>query len=146
MRCRDGENVLIAGIMEHIEEAGVHSGDSVPACCLRSRFRRQTSRNDQDVHDELALALNVIGLMNVQYAIKDGNGLRAGSESARLAHGSLRQQGHRRSAAEDRRRPDAWQEADGLRDLTGGVTSGVLPVPQFFVKSPGVPVQQISRV
>jgi len=67
----DGEDVFVCGIMEHIEEAGVHSGDS--ACSLPPRnlddatiseLKRQTR--------EMALALNVGGLMNVQFAIKDG--------------------------------------------------------------------------
>jgi carbamoyl-phosphate synthase large subunit len=66
----DGE-VYVAGIMEHIEEAGIHSGDS--ACTLPpyslgadviAEIRRQTAL--------LARALNVLGLMNVQYAVKDG--------------------------------------------------------------------------
>jgi len=65
----DGKQVVIGGIMEHIEEAGVHSGDS--ACSLppfslsddvRAQLREQTK--------QMALALNVIGLMNVQFAIK----------------------------------------------------------------------------
>ncbi|MFT5573236.1 MAG: carbamoyl-phosphate synthase large subunit [Cryomorphaceae bacterium] len=65
----DGEQVVIGGIMEHIEEAGVHSGDS--ACSLppfslspeiKDALREQTK--------QMALALNVIGLMNVQFAIK----------------------------------------------------------------------------
>ena len=67
----DGKDVFIAGIMEHIEEAGIHSGDS--ACSLPPRslspeiiaeLERQTKA--------MALALKVGGLMNVQYAIKDG--------------------------------------------------------------------------
>jgi carbamoyl-phosphate synthase large subunit len=67
----DGTNVHVAGIMEHIEEAGVHSGDS--ACCLPphqlsdatvAELTRQTAI--------MARALRVIGLMNVQFAIKDG--------------------------------------------------------------------------
>ncbi len=66
----DGTNTHVAGIMQHIEEAGVHSGDS--ACSLPphslsdamvAEIRRQTR--------ELALALNVVGLMNVQFAVKD---------------------------------------------------------------------------
>ena len=66
----DGDIVHVAGIMEHIEEAGIHSGDS--ACSLPpyslgenvlAEVRRQT--------DALAKALNVIGLMNVQFAVKD---------------------------------------------------------------------------
>jgi carbamoyl-phosphate synthase large subunit len=65
----DGEDVVIAGIMEHIEEAGIHSGDSscvLPAVTLKpavlERIREYTSR--------LARALHVVGLMNVQYAIQ----------------------------------------------------------------------------
>ena len=66
----DGEDVYIGGIMEHIEEAGIHSGDS--ACSLPPQtlsdalideIRRQT--------EALARALGVVGLMNVQFAIKD---------------------------------------------------------------------------
>jgi len=68
----DGTDVYIGGIMEHIEEAGIHSGDS--ACSLPpqhlsdellAELRRQT--------DALARALNVVGLMNVQFAIKDND-------------------------------------------------------------------------
>jgi carbamoyl-phosphate synthase large subunit len=66
----DGENVLIGGIMEHIEQAGVHSGDS--ACSLppfslssdmQDELRRQTV--------SMAKALQVVGLMNVQFAIQN---------------------------------------------------------------------------
>jgi carbamoyl-phosphate synthase large subunit len=67
----DGMTTVVAGIMEHIEEAGIHSGDS--ACSLPAvsfspeligRIERQTKR--------IAEALGVVGLMNIQYAIKDG--------------------------------------------------------------------------
>ncbi|MFC3057802.1 carbamoyl-phosphate synthase large subunit [Paenirhodobacter populi] len=67
----DGENVHVAGIMQHIEEAGVHSGDS--ACSLPpyslspeivAELKEQTVK--------MALGLHVVGLMNVQFAIKDG--------------------------------------------------------------------------
>jgi carbamoyl-phosphate synthase large subunit len=67
----DGTDVYVAGIMQHIEEAGIHSGDS--ACSLPphslppeqiAELARQT--------ETLARGLNVVGLMNVQYAIKDG--------------------------------------------------------------------------
>ena len=68
----DGTSVHVAGIMQHIEEAGVHSGDS--ACSLPPYSL------SQDIIDELkrqtealALALNVVGLMNIQFAVKDGN-------------------------------------------------------------------------
>ncbi|MBM3558771.1 MAG: carbamoyl-phosphate synthase large subunit [Alphaproteobacteria bacterium] len=68
---RTPKGVYIAGVMEHIEEAGIHSGDS--ACTLPpyslepavvAEIRRQT--------EALAVALEVVGLMNVQYAVKDG--------------------------------------------------------------------------
>ena len=67
----DGKNVFIAGIMEHIEEAGIHSGDS--ACSLPPHsLDDKTIKQIEDETRALALALNVGGLMNVQYAIKDG--------------------------------------------------------------------------
>ena len=67
----DGQQVLIGGIMEHIEQAGVHSGDS--GCCLpphslapelQQALREQTRK--------LAMALEVIGLVNIQFAIQNG--------------------------------------------------------------------------
>src|SRR6202012_24774 len=67
----DGENVLIAGIMQHIEEAGIHSGDS--SCELPPvDIPESEIRPIEEYPVKLARALNVIGLMNVQYAIKDG--------------------------------------------------------------------------
>ena len=65
----DGTDVLIGGIMEHVEQAGVHSGDS--ACCLpphslASHIERELKRQTT----MLAKALKVVGLMNVQYAIQ----------------------------------------------------------------------------
>ncbi|MGD9668387.1 MAG: carbamoyl-phosphate synthase large subunit [Hyphomicrobiaceae bacterium] len=67
----DGKDVFIAGIMEHIEEAGIHSGDS--ACALPPHSLSSTVIGELERQArELALALNVIGLMNVQFAIKDG--------------------------------------------------------------------------
>ena len=67
----DGTDVFIAGIMEHIEEAGIHSGDS--ACSLPPRSLSPETMADLERQTKaMALALNVVGLMNVQYAIKDG--------------------------------------------------------------------------
>jgi carbamoyl-phosphate synthase large subunit len=68
----DGEAVYVAGVMEHIEEAGIHSGDS--ACSLPPH-----SLSDETVAElrsqtrALAKALNVVGLMNVQFAIQNGD-------------------------------------------------------------------------
>lgn len=68
----DGKDVVIGGIMQHIEQAGVHSGDS--ACSLPPYSL------DQEVQDvmrqqarDMALELGVVGLMNVQFAVKDGD-------------------------------------------------------------------------
>jgi carbamoyl-phosphate synthase large subunit len=67
----DGKDVVVAGIMEHIEEAGIHSGDS--ACSLPPRsLSAETIAKLEDETRRLALALEVGGLMNVQYALKDG--------------------------------------------------------------------------
>jgi len=67
----DGE-VFIAGIMEHIEEAGVHSGDS--ACAIPPHsLSKQTIAEIERQTIALARALNVRGLMNVQYAVQDGD-------------------------------------------------------------------------
>ena len=67
----DGKDVFVAGIMEHIEEAGIHSGDS--ACSLPPRsLSPQTIKKLEEQTGRMALALNVGGLMNVQYALKDG--------------------------------------------------------------------------
>src|SRR6056297_3653588 len=65
----DGENVHVAGIMQHIEEAGVHSGDS--ACSLPPYSLSQATIAEIKTQTEaLARALNVVGLMNVQFAVK----------------------------------------------------------------------------
>ena len=67
----DGKDVVIAGVMQHIEEAGVHSGDSacsLPPYSLSPEIVAEIERQT----DALARALHVKGLMNVQYAVKDG--------------------------------------------------------------------------
>ncbi|AFL88273.1 carbamoyl-phosphate synthase large subunit [Terriglobus roseus DSM 18391] len=67
----DGKDVIIAGIMQHIEEAGIHSGDSscvLPAVDLTEDVLNQIRRYTR----QLALALNVIGLCNIQFAIQRG--------------------------------------------------------------------------
>ncbi len=66
----DGEEVVIGGIMEHIEEAGVHSGDS--ACVLPPvSLSKDVIDTIVDYTRKLALALKVVGLVNIQYAVKD---------------------------------------------------------------------------
>ena len=66
----DGENVYIIGVMQHIEPAGIHSGDSyavLPPYNLGDFVIRQI----EDYTRKIALALNTVGLINIQYAIKD---------------------------------------------------------------------------
>jgi len=67
----DGKEVFIAGVMEHIEEAGIHSGDS--ACSLPPHSLSKSLIQELEVQSrKLALSLGVVGLMNVQFAIKEG--------------------------------------------------------------------------
>ncbi|MEM7515584.1 MAG: carbamoyl-phosphate synthase large subunit, partial [Planctomycetota bacterium] len=68
----DGEHVVIGGIMEHIEEAGIHSGDSVcvlPAHTLAPEILAEITRATK----AMAKELNVVGLMNVQFAVKENH-------------------------------------------------------------------------
>ncbi|WP_242146624.1 carbamoyl-phosphate synthase large subunit [Sphingomonas sp. BAUL-RG-20F-R05-02] len=67
----DGTDVVVAGVLQHIEEAGVHSGDSacsIPPYSLSPEIIAEIERQTR----ELAKALSVVGLMNIQFAIKDG--------------------------------------------------------------------------
>jgi carbamoyl-phosphate synthase large subunit len=69
--CCDGEDVLIGGIMEHVEQAGVHSGDSgcsLPPNSLSAEIQAEL----RDQTRKLAKALSVVGLMNIQFAIQNG--------------------------------------------------------------------------
>jgi carbamoyl-phosphate synthase large subunit len=67
----DGEEVLIGGIMEHVESAGVHSGDS--ACVIPPRtLDADTEARVREVVEEIAGALDTVGLLNVQLAVQDG--------------------------------------------------------------------------
>ena len=141
----DGENVLIAGIMEHIEEAGVHSGDS--SCVLPPiSIPKSTSRTIEDYTARLAKALNVIGLMNVQYALKNGDvyvlevnprasrtvpfvSKATGVPLPKIAVGLM-----------------LGKSLENFTHLTGGIVNGTLPVPNFFVKSPVFPFAKFPGV
>ena len=136
----DGDDVLIAGIMEHIEEAGVHSGDS--SCVLPPQSLAAANlRTIEDYTVRLAKALHVIGLMNVQYAIQAGTvyvlevnprasrtvpyvSKATGVPLPKIAVGLM------------------WGRK--LKDYGRG--SGVLSVPQDFVKSPVFPFNKFPGV
>jgi carbamoyl-phosphate synthase large subunit len=141
----DGDDVLIAGIMEHIEEAGIHSGDS--SCVLPAiSLTEQTQRTIEDYTARLARALNVIGLMNVQYAVKNGTvyvlevnprasrtvpyvSKATGAPLPKVAVGLM-----------------LGRKLRDMTDLTGGIASGVLKAPQYFVKSPVFPFNKFPGV
>jgi carbamoyl-phosphate synthase large subunit len=136
----DGENVLIAGIMEHVEEAGIHSGDS---SCVLPPYSLAPSvvKIIEDYTVRMARALKVIGLMNVQYAVKDGEvfvievnprasrtvpfvGKAAGVPLPKIAV----------SLMLGKKLPEVIAQ------------TGVLPVPQCFVKSPVFPFNKFPGV
>jgi len=141
----DGTDVLIAGIMEHIEEAGVHSGDS--SCVLPPNgLSDQVLSTIRDYTTRLAKALNVIGLMNVQYAIQNGKvyvlevnprasrtvpyvSKATGVPLPKIAVGLM-----------------LGMKLADFAELTGGITSGCLTVPMFFVKSPVFPFNKFPGV
>ena len=141
----DGDGVLIAGIMEHIEEAGIHSGDS--SCVLpATSLSAEVLACIEGYTTKLARALNVIGLMNVQYAIKGETvyvlevnprasrtvpyvSKATGIPLPKIAVGLML--GHK---------------LKDLGHLTGGQVSGVLPVTKFFVKSPVFPFAKFQGV
>jgi carbamoyl-phosphate synthase large subunit len=141
----DGENVLIAGIMEHIEEAGVHSGDS--SCVLPAiSVPKETLATIEQYTTKLARALNVIGLMNVQYAIQNGKvyvlevnprasrtvpfvSKATGVPLPKIAVGLM-----------------LGKKLTDFEEMTGGVVNGSLPVPNYFVKSPVFPFSKFPGV
>jgi carbamoyl-phosphate synthase large subunit len=141
----DGSDVLIGGVMEHIEEAGVHSGDS--SCVLPpSSLSPSEIATIEEYTVKLARALNVIGLMNVQYAIKAGNVyvLEVNPRASRTAPYV--------SKATGVALPKVavglmlGKKLSELTHLTGGLASGRLPVNQHFVKSPVFPFNKFLGV
>ena len=91
----DGEEVWIGGIMQHVEEAGVHSGDS--ACVLPPHsLGEEMLEQIRAATREIALAVGVVGLLNVQYAVARRRAVRDRGQPARLAHRAVRLQGRRR--------------------------------------------------
>jgi carbamoyl-phosphate synthase large subunit len=67
----DGKRAVVAGVLQHIEEAGIHSGDSV-AVLPPYKVSQEDQDRMRDIARRLALRLGVVGLMNVQFALKDG--------------------------------------------------------------------------
>ena len=136
----DGDEVLIGGIMEHIEEAGVHSGDS--SCVLpAASIGDEQLETIRDYTVRLAKSLNVIGLMNTQYAIKDGKVyvIEVNPRASRTAPYVSKATG-----------VPLAKIAAGLmvgRKLSDyGFSGGVLPVEKNCVKSPVFPFNKFAGV
>jgi carbamoyl-phosphate synthase large subunit len=141
----DGEDVLIGGIMEHIEEAGIHSGDS--SCVLPPQSLTPAEIDTIEAYTvKLARALQVKGLMNIQYALQRGKvwvievnprasrtvpyvSKATGIPLPKVAVGLM-----------------LGSKLKELTALTGGLSSGRLPVKQFFVKSPVFPFSKFPGV
>jgi carbamoyl-phosphate synthase large subunit len=136
----DGQDVLIAGIMEHVEEAGIHSGDS--SCVLPPySLSLEVLKTIEDYTVRMARALQVIGLMNVQYAIKDGEVyvIEVNPRASRTAPYVSKATGVPLPKI-----AVALMLGQKLADVTKH--RGVLPVPQSFVKSPVFPFNKFPGV
>jgi len=133
-------DVLIAGIMEHIEEAGVHSGDS--SCVLpATSLAPDVVATIREYTEKLARALKVIGLMNVQYAVKDGKVyvLEVNPRASRTVPYVSKATGVRLPKI-----AVGLMLGKKISDFTK--VKGVLPVPQYFVKSPVFPFNKFPGV
>ncbi len=133
-------DVLIAGIMEHIEEAGVHSGDS--SCVLpATSLAPETVATIRSYTERLARALNVIGLMNVQYAVKDGTVyvLEVNPRASRTAPYVSKATGVALP-----RIAVGLMLGKKITEFTS--VRGVLEVPMYFVKSPVFPFNKFPGV
>ncbi|HEX5431566.1 MAG TPA: carbamoyl-phosphate synthase large subunit, partial [Bryobacteraceae bacterium] len=132
--------VLISGIMEHIEEAGIHSGDS--SCVLpATSLSADTLATIRSYTERLARALHVIGLMNVQYAVKDGTVyvLEVNPRASRTVPYVSKATGVALP-----RIAVGVMLGGKIADFTN--KTGVLPVPQYFVKSPVFPFNKFPGV
>ena len=110
----DGKDVVIGGLLQHIEEAGIHSGDSSMALA-RARAPARGSRHASliDARARARARRRRTDERSVRRSRK--RGLRHRGQSARLAHDSVHQQGHRRAAREDRRQGDGGRDASRAR-------------------------------
>ena len=129
----DGEDVYVAGVMEHIEEAGIHSGDS---SCVLPPYSLPAETVAEIERQTVALAkeLRVVGLMNIQFAVKDGVVFIL-EVNPRVPYRAVRLQGHGRAPAASRHAGHARQDPQGTGPLVHApfrvrVRQGIrLPVP-----------------
>ena len=142
----DGTDVVIGGIMEHIEEAGVHSGDSscvLPPVSLSPR----NSRHDSRIHQ--AAGAGAESRRTDERAVCDSarHGVCAGSESARVAHRAVCEQGDWRAAGESCGAIDGREETCDHEVAAGRAQRrlGNRRARILFREVAGFPVQQVSR-
>ena len=140
IRDHTGE-VLIGGVMEHVEEAGVHSGDS--ACAIPPQtLPPWVVEVIESYTTSIAKALDVRGLINVQYAVLGHDRLRDRGEPPRQPHGAVRRQGHGRAAGQGGHPGDARCNArraarrgpaasSRRRTATSSIKEAVLPFNRF---------------
>ena len=130
--------IVIGGMLEHIEFAGVHSGDAAMVLPPHTLSKKVIDTIREYTH-AMARELKVIGLMNVQYAVKDGQVYRARSEPARVAHRAVREQGHRPSARQTRRESHGGKNFEGTQFHRGNLAE------VLGGEGIGFPVQPLSR-
>ena len=136
----DGEEVVIGGIMEHIEEAGVHSGDS--SCVLPPQtLGPETLATIADYTVRLAKALHVVGLMNVQYAIHRGKVyvIEVNPRASRTVPYVSKATGVPLAKI-------AVSLMMGRKLADAGLVPGVLPIHEVCVKSPVFPFNKFTGV
>ena len=144
----DGRDVVIAGIMQHIEEAGIHSGDS--SCVLPAAdLAPSTLETIRTYTRKLALALNVVGLVNLQFAIQRrsgeaGSGVRHRGESTCFAHRSLRLEGDRGAAGQDRGAADDRPHLARVDAGAGRRAHGSRHRHSLFREVAGLSLEQVS--
>ena len=136
----DGDTVIIGGIMEHIEEAGVHSGDS--ACSLppfslsraiEDELRKQTRA--------MALALNVVGLMNVQFAVKGDQIYVLEVNPTSIPDRAVCIQSNSQTPGQNRGTMHGWSVIERIRALPVSRFQRFIPLRKLyfrFIKFPGV--------
>ena len=136
----DGEDVVIGGIMEHIEEAGVHSGDS--SCVLPPQtLGSETLATIADYTVRLAKALHVVGLMNVQYAIHQDKVyvIEVNPRASRTVPYVSKATGVPLAKI-------AVSLMMGRKLADAGLVPGVLPIHEVCVKSPVFPFNKFTGV
>ena len=136
----DGEEVVVGGIMEHIEEAGVHSGDS--SCVLPPQtLSSETLATITDYTVRLAKALHVVGLMNVQYAIHQGKVyvIEVNPRASRTVPYVSKATGVPLAKI-------AVSLMMGRKLADAGLVPGVLPIHEVCVKSPVFPFNKFTGV